>query len=163
LGVTNTIVTGIDTRLAGVIDPPDNGAKSGRVPSKDGCSPATAHNEARSASQVKLNTAKIPHGPNVPSTKASKSGRFPDVRIIKTPVNGGTDGMEQLIGLPIEGKENLINLCILTASVFLATKVGELAKKYQVWRKQMAEQNPRSGRTVFAHQSKCTHLHHTNA
>jgi hypothetical protein len=32
---------------------------------------------------------------------------------------------------------------ISTASVFLATEVAELAKKYQVWHKQMAEQNPR--------------------
>jgi hypothetical protein len=49
------------------------------------------------------NTAKIPQGKNVPSPKAFKSGRIPDVRLIKTLVNGGTAGIEQLSGLPIEG------------------------------------------------------------
>jgi hypothetical protein len=101
-GVTDTIVTGINAGLTGVIDPTDNCAKSGRVPSQGGCRPTTAHNTTRSASQGKLNKAKIPQGPNVPSPKASKSGRIPDVKIIKTPVNGGTAGMEQLSGLPIE-------------------------------------------------------------
>jgi hypothetical protein len=37
---------------------------------------------------------------------------------------------------------------ISTASVFLATELGELAKKYQVWHKQMAENNQRSSRPV---------------
>jgi hypothetical protein len=105
LGVTDAIVTRIDAGLAGVIDPLHNGSKSGWVPSKGGCRRATAYNETRSAHQ--LNTARIPHGPNVPSTKASKSGRIPDVRIMKSPVNGGTAGMEQLSGLPIEGKNIL--------------------------------------------------------
>jgi hypothetical protein len=100
MGVTDAIVTG----LAGVIDPPDNGAKSGRVPSKGGCRPATVHNENSYASRGKLNTAKNPHGLNVPSTKNSKSGISSDARLIKTPVNGGTAGMEKLNGLPIEGK-----------------------------------------------------------
>jgi hypothetical protein len=96
-------MTGIKEGPAGVIDPLDNGAKSGWVPSKGGCRPATAHNANRSASQGKLNTAKIPQGTNVTSPKASKSGIIPDVRLIKTLVNGGTSGMEQLSSLPIEG------------------------------------------------------------
>jgi hypothetical protein len=50
--------------------------------------------------------------------------------------------MEQLKCLPIECKTFLIDMGIFTASVFLSTEVGELAKKYQVWHKQMAEQNP---------------------
>jgi hypothetical protein len=37
---------------------------------------------------------------------------------------------------------------ISTEGVFLATEVGELAKKYQVWHKQMAKQNPRASRPV---------------
>jgi hypothetical protein len=72
MGVTDAIVIGNDAGLAGVIDPPDNGAIIGGVPSKGGCRPAKVHNENSSASQGKLNTAKIPHGPNVPSTKHSK-------------------------------------------------------------------------------------------
>jgi hypothetical protein len=107
MGVIDAIVTGNNSGLAGVINQPDNGAKSGRVPSKGGCRPATVHNENRSASQGKLNTAKNSHGPNVPSTRDSKSGRITDARLIKTPVNGGTDGMEQLNGLPIEGNKFL--------------------------------------------------------
>jgi hypothetical protein len=107
-----------------------------------------AHNANRSASQGKLNTARIPQGQNVPSTKASKSGRIPDVSLIKTMVNGGTDGIEQLSGLPIEGGGILINMGISTVIIFLATEVGDLAKKYQVWHKQMAKHNPRSSRPV---------------
>jgi hypothetical protein len=95
-GVTDAIVTGNDGDLAGLIYPPNNGAKSGRVHSKGGCSPVEVHNETSPASQGKLNPAKIPHGPNVPSRKDSKSGRSTDARLIKAPVNGGTAGMEQL-------------------------------------------------------------------
>jgi hypothetical protein len=47
LGFIDAIVKGIDASLAGVIDPPDNGAKSGRFPCKGGCRPATAHNTNR--------------------------------------------------------------------------------------------------------------------
>jgi hypothetical protein len=107
MGVTDAIGTGNDAGLAGVIDPPGDGAKSGRVPSKGGCRPATVHNENRSASQGKLNTAKIPHGSNVPIINYSKSGIITDARLIKTPVNRGTAGMEQLNSLPIEGKQIL--------------------------------------------------------
>jgi hypothetical protein len=102
-GVADTIVTVIDASLAGVIDPPENGAKSGQVASKGGFRPATAHNTNRSVSQGKLNTAKFPQVPNVPSPKASKSGIIPDLSLIKTLVNGGTAGIQQLSGLPIEG------------------------------------------------------------
>jgi hypothetical protein len=90
-GVTDVIVTGIDASLAGVFNPLDNGARSDRVPSKGGCRPATAHNTHRSASQEKINTGQITQGQNVPSPKASKSGRIPDVSLIKTLVNGGAD------------------------------------------------------------------------
>jgi hypothetical protein len=47
-----------------------------------------------------------------------------------------------------QGGGNLIDMGISTASVFLSTEVGELASKYQVWHKQMAEQNSRSSRPV---------------
>jgi hypothetical protein len=107
MGVTDAIVTGNNAGLAGVIDLKENGAKSSRVPSKGGRRPATVHNETSPSSQGKLNTAKIPHGPNVPSTNDSKSGRRTDARLIKTPVNGGTAGIEQLNGLHIEGKQIL--------------------------------------------------------
>jgi hypothetical protein len=93
-------------------------------------------------------TKKIALLAKVPGTKDSKSGRSTYARLIKTQVNGATAGMEQLNGLPIEGKQFLIEMGISTASVFLATEVGELAKKYQVWHNQMAEQNPRSSRPV---------------
>jgi hypothetical protein len=135
MGVTDAIVTGNDAGLAGVIDQPDNNAKSGWVPSNGGCRPATVHNETSPASKGKLNTAKNPHVPNVPSTKDSKSCRSTDARLIKTPVNGGTAGMEQLNGLPIEDEKNLIDMDISTASIFLATEV--------------AEQNTRSSRPVY--------------
>jgi hypothetical protein len=42
----------------------------------------------------------------------------------------------------------LIDMGISNASVFMATEVGELAKNYQVWHKQMAEHNPRSSRPI---------------
>jgi hypothetical protein len=93
-------VTGIDASLTGVFDPRDNCAKSSRVPSKGGCRPATAHN---TAIQGNSNTTKIPQGQNLPSPKASKSGRISDVSLIETLVNGGTYGIEQLSGLTIEG------------------------------------------------------------
>jgi hypothetical protein len=37
---------------------------------------------------------------------------------------------------------------ISTASLFLATELRDLAKKYHIWHNKMAEQNPRSSRTV---------------
>jgi hypothetical protein len=50
---------------------------------------------------------------------------------------------------------------IFTASVFLFIEVGKLAKKYQVWHKQMAEQNPSESRPVSMIKEKCakTRMH----
>jgi hypothetical protein len=38
---------------------------------------------------------------------------------------------------------------IFTASVFLSNEVGELATKYQVWHKQVADENQTAGRPVY--------------
>jgi hypothetical protein len=50
---------------------------------------------------------------------------------------------------------------ISTASVFLATEVGELAKKYQVWHKQMADQNPRPSRPASLLTKGSAHIYLT--
>jgi hypothetical protein len=55
-------------------------------------------------------------------------------------------GMEQLDIFLIECQKFLINLGIFTASVFLSSDVGDLAEKYQVWRKKTAEQDPSASR-----------------
>jgi hypothetical protein len=56
--------------------------------------------------------------------------------------------MEQLNSLPIECKKILLIWVFSQKKKFLSTEVGELAKKYQVWHKQMAEQNPSVSRSV---------------
>jgi hypothetical protein len=56
--------------------------------------------------------------------------------------------MEQLNSLPIMCKKSLIDMSIFTATFFLSTEVGELAKIWQVWHKQMAKQNPSMSRPV---------------
>jgi hypothetical protein len=50
---------------------------------------------------------------------------------------------------------------IFTASVFLSTEVGELATTYQVWYKQMAEQNTSVNRPVSMITKGNAHIHLT--
>jgi hypothetical protein len=66
-----------------------------------------------------------------------------------------------LNSLPIEGKRKLIDMVILITSVFLSTEVGKLAIKYQVWHKQMAEQNPSASTPISMITKGSTHIHLT--
>jgi hypothetical protein len=90
-----------------------------------------------------------------------KSGICKDTEVINDKDNCGAAGMEDLNSLPIECKNTLVDMGIFTASVFLSAEAGELAKKYQVWHKQMAKQNPSASRPVYVITKGSARIHLT--
>jgi hypothetical protein len=91
----------------------------------------------------------IPHGPNQTGATDDKSGGCKDTKVINDKDNCGAAAMEHLFEhRTYRVQKNIVDMGIFTASVFLSTEVGEFAKKYQMWHKQMAEQNASASRPV---------------
>jgi hypothetical protein len=88
-------------------------------------------------------TASVPMAPNAALIQ------IPTITILP-PLSLHLAGMDQLDIISIECQKFLIDLGMFTASVFLSSDVGDLAEKYQAWRKKTALQDPSASRASIA-------------
>jgi hypothetical protein len=73
--------------------------------------------------------------------------------------NCGAAGTKELNILPTKCKAFLFDMGISTASVLLSNVVGELATKYQVWRKLTADENQSAGRPASHITTGCARIY----